>query len=100
MMLEQTRGRAHVDDGAALALRGGGASLLPIGVVRVEGEFDRGALLAVVGPDGADIAHGLSSYDADDARRLCRIRSSRIIELLGYSYGDALIHRNNMVLLR
>jgi glutamate 5-kinase len=100
LLVERPRGKLHVDAGAARALLQKGASLLPIGVKGVEGEFERGMTLAVFDPDGVEIAHGLTSYHSDDARKLCGVRSAQIAELLGYSYGDAIIHRNNLVLLK
>lgn len=98
LLAEMPRGTLHVDAGAAHVLLNGGASLLPVGVTRVEREFQRGEVLQVRGPDGSDIARGLSSYNSVDLRRLCGQRSSRINAILGYSYGDAVIHRNNLVL--
>ncbi len=98
LLAEVPRGILHVDAGAVHVLRNGGASLLPVGVTRVEREFRRGEVLQVRGPDGSDIARGLSSYDSSDLRSLCGQRSSRISAILGYSYGDAVIHRNNLVL--
>jgi glutamate 5-kinase len=77
----------------------GGASLLPVGVTRVEQVFDRGATLAIVAPDGAEIAHGLSNYASSELTQICGVKSSKIVEILGYSYGDHAIHRNNMVIL-
>ena len=98
LLAEVPRGILHVDAGAVHVLLNGGASLLPVGVTRVEREFRRGEVLQVRGPDGSDIARGLSSYDSADLRSLCGQRSSRISAILGYSYGDAVIHRNNLVL--
>ncbi|MGQ9886861.1 MAG: glutamate 5-kinase [Aggregatilineales bacterium] len=99
LLAEQPRGAVMVDAGAAERLRTRGASLLPVGVTAVEGEFERGEPLAVRGPDGAPLAHGLTNYSSDDLRRLRGVKSHQIIEILGYSYGDAVIHRNNLVLL-
>jgi glutamate 5-kinase len=99
LLAEKPRGAVRVDAGAADRLRTGGASLLPVGVTTVEGDFERGEPLAVRAPDGAAIAHGLTNYNSDDLRRLRGAKSHRIIEILGYSYGDAVIHRNNLVLL-
>jgi glutamate 5-kinase len=99
LLVEKTRGKIHVDAGAARKLLTGGASLLPVGVTKVEEDFSRGMTLAVITPDGREIAHGVSSYDSEDVRRLCGVKSVKISEILGYSYGDAIIHRNNMVLL-
>lgn len=99
LLTEKTRGGLHIDAGAARKLLTGGASLLPVGVVRVEHEFERGATISVYAPDGSEIAHGLTNYNSDDLHKLCGVKSQRISEILGYSYGDAVIHRNNMVLL-
>ena len=99
LLIERPRGRVHVDAGAARKLREGGASLLPVGVTHIDDEFRRGMTVAVVGPDGAEIAHGLCSYSSEDARRIVGARSTHIQDILGYTYGDALIHRNNMVIM-
>lgn len=100
LLAEKPHGVVHVDAGAAQKLLRGGASLLPVGMVSVDGEFGRGELLGVFAPDGRKIAHGLTSYGSADLSKLCGVQSNRIVELLGYSYGDAVIHRNNMVLLK
>jgi glutamate 5-kinase len=99
LMLEKTRGKIFIDAGAAKKLLTGGASLLPVGITGVEDKFERGTTLSVFAPDGKEIAHGLTSYNSDDVSRLCGVQSPKIYEILGYSYGDAVIHRNNMVLL-
>jgi glutamate 5-kinase len=100
LLAEKPHGKVTVDEGAARKLLKGGASLLPVGVKDVDGAFERGELLAVLAPDGRVIAHGLTSYSSADLSKLCGMQSSRIIEILGYSYGDAVIHRNNMVVLK
>ncbi|MFQ3565931.1 MAG: glutamate 5-kinase [Aggregatilineales bacterium] len=99
LLVDKTHGRLDIDAGAARVLLTGGASLLPVGITRVEGEFRRGMTLSVFDPDGREIAHGMTSYDSADVRRLIGVKSMLIPEILGYSYGDAIIHRNNMVLL-
>ncbi len=99
LVMDKPRGILRVDSGAARAVRSGGASLLPVGVVAVEGTFERGDTLAVFDPANLEIAHGLAGYHSADLRQICGVKSERIIEILGYSYGDAVIHRNNMVLL-
>jgi len=99
LLIEKPRGKLTVDAGAARALLNGGASLLPVGVTAVEGEFKRGMTVAVFASDGREIAHGLASYDSDDARRLIGMKSSQIQAILRYNYGDAIIHRNNLVVL-
>jgi glutamate 5-kinase len=99
LLADKPHGVVRIDSGAVRKLQTGGASLLPVGMVAVEGDFRRGETLSIVGPDDREIAHGLSSYDSSDLRRLCRVKSSQIAEILGYSYGDAVVHRNNLVLL-
>lgn len=100
LLSDKPHGRLRIDAGAVSKLLKGGASLLPVGVTAVEGEFGRGETLAVTGPDGVVIAHGLTSYESRDVARLCGVKSERISAILGYSYGDAVIHRNNLVLLK
>jgi glutamate 5-kinase len=95
----QVAGRLTVDDGAARALRSGGKSLLPIGVRSVDGEFERGAVVACVDPDGKEIARGLVNYGAQEARRIAGRPSSDIESVLGYLGELELIHRDNLVLL-
>ncbi len=99
LLTDRAQGKLVVDAGAVKVLLGGGASLLPVGVRAVHGEFERGALLAVLSPEGREIAHGLSAYKSDDLRKICGLKSHEIVEALGYSYGDAVLHRNNLVLL-
>ncbi len=100
LLADKVRGRLHVDAGAARKLLKGGASLLPVGMTEVENEFERGELVGVVDPGGQVIARGLTSYSSADLHRLCGVQSQQITEILGYSYGDAVIHRNNMVVLK
>ncbi len=95
----QVAGKLVLDDGAIMALRGKGTSLLPIGVVSVFGEFERGAVVACVSEDGSDIARGLINYNADEARRIARHPSQEIEALLGYGGDAEIIHRDNLVLL-
>lgn len=99
LLTEKVQGSVTVDSGAARALREGSASLLPVGIVQVEGDFVRGATLAVLDPQGGKIAHGLSNYGSEELRKVRGLKSSQISEVLGYTYGDYVIHRNNMTLL-
>ena len=94
----QLRGALKVDDGAVKALRRDGKSLLPIGVVEVVGEFERGEVIAVLDPQGRELARGLVNYSASDARRIARRPSSEIESLLGFVEEPELIHRDNLVL--
>jgi len=91
------RGCIHVDAGAARALAGGG-SLLAAGVTGVEGDFARGDLVTVQGPDRT-IARGLAEYDAADAARLIGRRTDEHAAILGHAPRAALVHRNHLALL-
>ena len=95
----QLRGAVIVDAGAARKVSGEGKSLLPIGVVEVQGEFHRGDVIAVRGPDGAEIARGLANYGSAEARLIARRPSSDFEKLLGYSAEPEMIHRDNLVLV-
>jgi glutamate 5-kinase len=94
----QLAGKLVLDAGAVRALRDG-KSLLPIGVTEVLGEFERGAAVACVTPEGREIARGLVNYPATDTRRIARKASQEIEMLLGYVDEPELIHRDNLVLL-
>ena len=93
----QPVGELHVDAGAVRALRDG-RSLLPAGVTRVGGRFDRGDPVVVRGPDGAEVARGLCAYSNGDAERIRGRRSSELEELLGFRGRDEMIHRDDLVL--
>lgn len=92
-------GRIMVDDGARNALLKKGKSLLPSGVIQVDGRFERGACIRLCGPDSVEFARGLSDYSSGESTRLIGCKSSEIEKILGYHYGDVLVHRDNMVLL-
>jgi glutamate 5-kinase len=96
----QLRGAVVVDAGAAVKLRDEGKSLLPIGMVQVDGEFSRGDVIAVRDPAGAEIARGLANYSSSEARLLCRKPSSEFEKLLGYAAEPEMLHRDNLVLAR
>ncbi len=95
----QVNGKVTLDKGAALALCNEGKSLLPIGVTAVSGEFERGAVVAILNENGQDIARGLVNYSAAEARRIARHPSQEIVSILGYVDELELIHRDNLVLL-
>ena len=92
-------GRLRLDAGAVLALVRDGKSLLPIGVVSVEGAFERGEVVACEDPEGREVARGLVNYGAAEARQILRKPSSEIEATLGYVGEPELIHRDNLVLL-
>jgi glutamate 5-kinase len=96
----QMRGAVVVDDGAAAKVRVEGKSLLPIGMVSVEGDFSRGDVIAVRDSRGAEIARGLANYASAEARLLCRKPSSEFEKLLGYAAEPEMLHRDNLVLTR
>ena len=91
-------GTLVVDEGAARALTAG-KSLLPAGVVRVDGEFERGSCLAIVDKEGREIGRGLCTYAAGEARAIMGSASDRFEALLGWRGPDALIHRDDLVML-
>jgi glutamate 5-kinase len=93
----QLAGRVVLDAGAVRALADG-KSLLPIGVVEVQGEFERGAAVACLAPDGREIARGLVNYASSETRRIARRSTQEIEDLLGYLDEPELIHRDNLVL--
>jgi glutamate 5-kinase len=95
----QVRGRITLDAGAARALLVDGKSLLPVGVCRVEGQFERGEVVACVDESGREIARGLVNYGHADAARILRTPSNQIEARLGYVDEPELIHRDNLVLL-
>jgi glutamate 5-kinase len=95
----QVSGKVTLDAGAVRVLRNEGKSLLSIGVTQVSGEFQRGAVVAVLDTEGRDIARGLINYSAAEARRIAGKASGEIENILGYVDEPELIHRDNLVLL-
>jgi len=94
-----TAGAVRVDEGACEAVVHGGKSLLPVGIVEVLGDFERGALVSVRDAAGREVARGLGNYAAADLRRILGQRSRDIADILGYDYGPEFLHRDKMVLL-
>ncbi|WP_426702554.1 glutamate 5-kinase [Rhodanobacter sp. Col0626] len=90
-------GRIRIDAGAARALAGGRVSLLPGGVLGTDGEFHRGDLVEIIDDAGASVARGLTQYGAAEVRRLAGRHSREIDCVLGYSYGDEVIHRDDLI---
>ena len=80
-------------------LTAGGKSLLPIGVVAVSGEFERGAVVTCVSMNGREIARGLVNYTAQETQKILKKPSGEIESILGYVDEPELIHRDNLVLL-
>lgn len=94
-----SRGVIVIDDGAARALVERGASLLPGGIVRVEGRFDAGCAVDIRDRDGRHIARGLASYGSGEIERIRGARSDAITGILGYSYADEVVHRDDLRLM-
>jgi len=92
-------GRLTVDTGASRVLRQDGRSLLPSGITLVVGEFERGACVRVCDATGSEIARGIVDYASSEISRILGHQSNEIEEILGYRYGDEIIHRDNLVLL-
>ena len=92
-------GKVTVDDGAGHALKSKGRSLLPAGIVTVSGTFSRGDSVSVVGSDGKEIARGISRYSSQAMAKICGLNSAEIEPILGYTYGNAAVHRNDMILI-
>ncbi|MEQ1687606.1 MAG: glutamate 5-kinase [Sphingopyxis sp.] len=86
-------------DAGALAALNSGASLLAVGVRTVSGPFERGDIVAILGPDGNTIAHGLAEYDASDAAKIIGLGREGVAEALGYAPRSAMVHRDHMALL-
>ena len=99
LLAERPAGILSVDSGAVRRLKQGGASLLPVGITKIEGSFERGDIVRLLAPNGNALAVGLVSYSADELRCLMGISSRQIPHLLGYTYGEEAIHRDNLVLL-
>lgn len=95
----QLRGKLMLDDGALKVISHEGKSLLPIGVVGVEGVFERGEVVACCDMQGKEIARGLVNYSANEVQRIMRKPSAQIESILGYVEESELIHRDNLVLL-
>ncbi|HTE77000.1 MAG TPA: glutamate 5-kinase [Xanthobacteraceae bacterium] len=95
----EPKGTLTIDAGAVTALRRGN-SLLPVGVMRIEGDFARGDAVIIRGPDGVEIARGLCAYDAEDAHKIRGRSSSDIDTILGFSGRAEMVHRDDLVVGR
>ena len=94
-----TKGRIYVDAGAARALCERGKSLLPSGVIRVEGDFEAGHPVSIIDHTGSEIARGLANYSAAEVDRIKGVKTERIAALIGAQPFDEVVHRNNLVLM-
>ena len=94
----KSRGEIHIDGGASNALTNKGASLLPSGITQVSGQFSSGDAIDIV-CDGNKVAKGLSLYNAEDLQQIKGLKSDKIDSVLGYTFGEAVVHRDDMVLI-
>ncbi|MCS7168325.1 MAG: glutamate 5-kinase [Gemmatales bacterium] len=95
----QPRGRIIVDAGAREAIEKKGRSLLPVGIVRVLGNFSKGDVVAIADVNGHEFARGLTNYSANDLRRIAGLHTERIGEILGPDHYQEAIHRDNLVII-
>lgn len=95
----QAKGEVILDDGAVKVLTEKGSSLLPVGVTKIQGEFNRGALVVCLSSQGKEVARGLINYSSEEAEKIAGVASGKIEAVLGYKDFDELIHRDNLVLM-
>ena len=93
------KGAVTLDDGAVKAITERGKSLLPTGIVAIEGNFEVGDSVNCLSADGRRVAKGLVNYSSSDMKKIMRRKTSEIEKVLGYKYSDEAIHRDNLVVL-
>jgi glutamate 5-kinase len=91
-------GLLYLDDGAVQAVRDGGKSLLPAGILHVEGDFDPQDAVKLCDRKGHEIARGLVNYSSDELKQIRGHKTEAIAEILGYSGSETIVHRDNLVL--
>jgi glutamate 5-kinase len=94
-----SKGKVTVDRGAVSALKEHNKSLLPAGVMKADGKFQRGDIVDILDEKGKRIGYGISNYSSSDLAIIGGKHSDNIPSLLNYDYGDEAVHRNNMVTL-
>ena len=92
-------GRVQIDEGAANAIRNGNKSLLPAGVTKALGKFNRGDIISIVDPQLIRVAYGVTNYDSVDIEVIKGMQSSDIGSILANNFGEEVVHRNNMVVI-
>jgi len=95
---KKPRGKLLLDEGALKAVTERGKSLLPSGISKVEGSFERGDAIRICSLDGKEFARGVINYSQAELIRIIGRKSTEIEQILGYKYGDEIVHRDNMVL--
>ena len=97
-MTAKVQGSLNVDEGAVRAIEKKNASLLPKGIIGVKGTFDIGDVVKLIAPDGQEIARGVALYDYREIQKILGRHSGEIDNILGYTNGTTVVHRNDMVL--
>lgn len=97
--LSRSKGKLVLDDGAVEALQRGGVSLLPVGIIAVEGQFNTGDMVICIDQHGQEIAKGLANYAAVDVKKIKGVASKQLVEALGHPGSAEVIHCDNLVLL-
>ncbi len=92
-------GQIQIDHGARIALVDKGKSLLPIGIVKVQGDFDKGDVVAIHAADGAEIGRGLTNFSSSEIGRILGLRTEQVAEVLGAVPYEEVIHRDNLVVI-
>ncbi len=96
----QTAGKVFLDEGATQKILKEGKSLLPIGILRVEGEFARGEIVSCIDGNGHEVARGLTNYSSSEVALIAKHKSAEIVNILGYKGVQELIHRDNMIVFQ
>ncbi|MBT3363535.1 MAG: glutamate 5-kinase [Chloroflexi bacterium] len=94
-----SKGRLIIDNGAVVALTQQNTSLLPPGIMEVQGNFKRGDIITIANSNGSKVACGIANYSSQDTNKIKGQNSDSIMEALGHEYGDEIIHRNNLAML-
>ncbi len=100
LLSEKHQGSIYIDAGAEQKLRHEGASLLAVGIVRTSSHFERGAIVQLISPAGLPVAVGMTNYGSQEIQKLIGSHSKHIEDILGYSYGPEVIHRDNMTRIK
>jgi glutamate 5-kinase len=97
---QKPRGRIILDAGACSAVVEKRRSLLAIGITAIEGDFDKGGVVAIVSPDGKELARGLTNYSASELVKIKGVKSDRILGILGHCPYEEVIHCDNLVIVQ
>lgn len=100
LLSEKHQGAIYIDAGAEEKLTKNGASLLPIGISKVSSDFERGAIIQLISENQKPLAVGMTNYGSQEIQKLIGCHSKHIEDILGYSYGHEIIHRDNLTLLK